>query len=293
MTQTQSNIATAQTAGKLQLGDLTVNRLGYGAMRLTGPNIWGEPENREEAKAVLRRALELGVNLIDTAETYGPSVANRLIAETLYPYPEGLIIVSKLGGKRGDDKSWQKDLRPERIRETCDTNLQRLRLDHLDLVHFRHFDHADVPFAESFGAMADLQREGKIRHLGLSNVGVDHLAEGQSIAPIVSVQNFYNVLDRRSDAVLEACEAQNIPFMPFFPLAMGKLGQADGVIATIAQAHGVSTGQVALAWLLARSPMMLPIPGTSSVAHLEENVAAARLQLTEDEYNTLNQLASA
>ncbi|MBA3867865.1 MAG: aldo/keto reductase [Anaerolineae bacterium] len=290
---TTNTLPTAQAAGTLKLGDLTVNRLGYGAMRLTGPGIWGEPADREGAKAVLKRAVELGVNLIDTAETYGPSVANRLIAETLFPYPKDLIIVSKLGAKRGEDKSWQSDFRPERIRATCETNLQRLKLDHLDLVHFRHFDAGDVPFAESFGAMADLQREGKIRHLGLSSVGVEQLAEGQSIATIVSVENLYNVSDRHSEAVLEACAAQNIPFLPYFPLAMGKLGQADGVIATIAQAHGVSTGQVAIAWLLMHSPVMLPIPGTSSVAHLEDNIGAASLQLSEAEYNALNVLAAA
>ncbi len=292
MAQSNDKQVTAEAAGTIQLGDLTVNRLGYGAMRLTGPGIWGEPENREEAKAVLRRALELGINLIDTAEYYGPSVTNRLIAETLYPYPKDLIIVSKLGGKRGDDKSWQNDSRPEQIRAACETNLQRLRLDHLDLVHFRYFNDSIVPFAESFGAMADLQREGKIRHLGLSSVGVTQLTEGQSIAKIVSVENLYNVSDRHSEAMLEACEAQNIPFLPYFPLAMGKLGQANGVIATIAQAHTVSTGQVAIAWLLARSHIMLPIPGTSSVAHLEDNIAAASLQLSQNEYDQLNALAS-
>ncbi len=296
----------ARDAGTITLGDLTVNRLGFGAMQLPGPRVWGEPADPDNARAVLRRTLDLGLNLIDTSDYYGPHVANRLIAEALYPYPDDLVIATKVGGKRGPDASWLPELHPDDLRVAVEANLTRLRLDHLDLVFLRAFEgHLDIPLADSFGALADLRTQGKIRHLGISSIDVAQLAEVQAIAPVVAVENLYNLAHRHEDAMIDLCAAQGIAFMPYFPLAMGHLtgAMADlsglrgmvapgldrmtGPLASIARAHNASPAQIALAWLLARSPIMVPIPGTSSLAHLEENVAAASLHLTDDEMAAL------
>lgn len=274
----------ASTAGAFTLGgDLTVNRIGYGAMRLPGPEIWGEPEDPDTARAVLRQAVAAGVNLIDTAWYYGPYVADRLIVEALYPYPADLVLVTKLGGARGADKSWIPALRPEELRAACEDELRALRLDRFDLVHFRAMDHSDVPFAESFGAMVDLQRAGKIRHLGVSSITLSQLREAQAMAPIASVQNLYNLAYREGEEIVDACTQDGIAFMPFFPLAVGQLGRGGGPLATVAAAHNATPGQIALAWLLARSPEMILIPGTSSLAHLAENLAAGGIHLTDAE----------
>ena len=274
----------AAAAGTVTLGkDTVVNRFGFGTMRLPGKDIWGEPANPTEARAVLRRAVELGVNLIDTAAYYGPEVSNRLIAETLYPYPDDLIIATKIGAVRGADKSWNPGLRPEDIRAACEDNLRQLRLDQLHLVHCRQMENSDVPFTDSVATLAELQREGKIRYIGVSNVNMQQLTEAQAITQVVSVQNLYNLVHRDGEDVLDACTKQGIAFSPFFPLAIGQLGQGHGVLAEIAQRHQAAPAQIALAWLLARSPIMLAIPGTSSVKHLEENIAATAIQLTDAE----------
>lgn len=278
----------AARAGTVMIGgDQVVNRLGYGAMRLPGPGVWGEPADPDQARAVLRRAVDLGVTLIDTADYYGDSVANRLIAEALSPYPTELVIVTKIGGARGTNGSWHAATAPDQLRAACDDNLRRLRLERLDLVHFRYMEGSGVPLAESLGAMAALRAEGKIRHVGISNVSLAQLDEAQAIVPIASVQNLFSISNRRGEDVLDACTARGIPFMPFFPLAIGEVTRAEGPLQSIAAAHDATPAQVALAWLLARSPVMLPIPGTSSLAHLEENVAAAALRLTDDEMATL------
>jgi len=287
-TSTSTN-ANAATAGMFTLGgDLTVNRIGYGAMRLPGPEIWGEPEDPDTARAVLRQAVAAGVNLIDTAWFYGPYVADRLIVEALHPYPADLVLVTKFGGARGEDKSWIPALRPEQLRAACEDELRALRLDRFDLVHFRAMDHADVPFAESFGAMVDLQRAGKIRHLGLSNITLADLREAQAMAPIVSVQNLYNLAYREDEDIVDACTRDGIAFMPFFPLAIGQLGRGGGSLTTVAAAHDATPGQIALAWLLARSPEMIVIPGTSSLTHLAENLAAGAIRLTGAEIASLD-----
>lgn len=284
-----STNANAATAGTFTIGgDLTVNRIGYGAMRLPGPEIWGEPENPDTARAVLQQAVAAGVNLIDTAWFYGPYVADRLIVEALYPYPADLVLVTKLGGARGEDKSWIPALRPEELRAACEDELRALRLDRFDLVHFRANEHSDVPFAESFGAMVDLQRAGKIRHLGVSSITLAQLREAQTMAPVVSVQNLYNLAYREGEDIVDACTRDGIAFMPFFPLAIGQLGRGGGPLTTVAAAHGASPGQIALAWLLARSPEMLLIPGTSSLAHLTENLAAGAIHLTDAEIAALD-----
>ncbi|HEV2655079.1 MAG TPA: aldo/keto reductase [Ktedonobacteraceae bacterium] len=286
-----TNERTASAAGTIQLDVKTVvNRIGFGTMRLPGPGIWGEPTNPTEARAVLRRAVELGANFIDTAVYYGPDVANRLIVETLYPYPANLFIATKVGARRGADKSWRADMQPASLRAACEENLRQLRLEQLHLVHCRHVENSGVPFADSFAALAELQREGKIRHLGVSNVTLAQLREAQAIAPVVSVQNLYNLLHREGEEILEACTQERIVFSPFFPLAMGRLGQSEGPLLEIAQQHHATTAQIALAWLLKRSPMLLVIPGTSSLNHLEENFAAATIQLSDEEFHRLDTL---
>lgn len=277
----------AASAGAFAIGgDLEVNRLGFGAMRITGKGIWGEPADPEEAKRVLKRCVELGVNLIDTADSYGPDVSERLIGETLAPYPGGVVIATKAGLVRPGPGDWRPDGRPEHIREAIEGSLSRLKLETIDLYQLHRID-PEVPAEESLGTMAELRREGKVRHVGLSEVGVDELRRAQEILPIASVQNRYNLTDRGSEAVLEACEQDGIAFIPWFPLAAGPLARPGGPVDEISSRHGASPGQVALAWLLRRSPVMLPIPGTSSVEHLEENVAAASLELTDDEYAEL------
>jgi aryl-alcohol dehydrogenase-like predicted oxidoreductase len=291
----------------LRLGDLEVARIGFGAMRLPGPEVWGEPERPAEIKDVLRRVLSLGINLIDTAWFYGPHVANRLIAETLHPYPKGLVIATKLGGRRLPNKGWAPYGRPEELREGCETDLRTLRLDVLDVVHFRYMgSHAPVPFVESLDALIALKNEGKIRHLALSNVGVAELESARLRTPIVAVQNMFSVaggggaLARSThsevaspESVLDACTEHGIAFLPFFPLGVGALARPGGPMAAVAERHNASPAQIALAWLLARSPIMLPIPGTSRQDHLEQNWAARSISLTDDEVQGISAAARA
>ncbi len=280
----------AAVAGTVTLGnDNIVNRVGFGTMRLPGPGIWGEPSNPTEAKAVLRRAVDLGVNFIDTAAYYGPEVANRLIAETLYPYADDLVIATKIGAVRGADKSWNPAMDPKSLRVACEDNLRQLRLEQLHLVHCRYMG-PEVPFADSVATLAELQREGKIRHIGVSNINLQQLTEAQAITTIVSVQNQYNLVQRDEEELVNTCTQQSIVFTPFFPLAIGKLGQGQGTLATLAERYSVTPAQIALAWLLARSPIMLPIPGTTSVKHLEENIAAAAIHLTDAEIEELERV---
>ncbi len=263
-------------------GDLQVRRLGFGAMRITGDGIWGPPDDPDGARALLRRTVELGVDLIDTADSYGPDVSEELIAEALSPYPDGLVIATKGGLRRTGPGEWPRDARPERLKESCEGSLRRLKLDRIDLYQL-HAPDPEVPYEDSVGALRELQEEGKIRHIGVSNVSVEQLEQARSLVAVVTVQNRYNLTDRHSEDVLEACERQGIGFIPWFPLATGDLAQPGGPLEEIAGRHGATPSQVALAWLLARSPVMLPIPGTSSVAHLEENWAALDLSLDEGE----------
>jgi pyridoxine 4-dehydrogenase len=274
-------------AGTLQLGDLTVKRLGFGAMRLCGPGIWGEPEDPREAEAVLRRVVEVGINLIDTADAYGPEVNERQISSALYPYPDDLVIATKGGLVRPGPGRWEPNGRPRHLREACEGSLRRLKVDTIDVYQFHRPD-SRVPFEDSVWALAELRDEGKIRHVGLSNVGVRELVAALDIVPIVSVQNRYNMTDRSSEAVIETCEREGIAFIPWFPLATGNLARPGGDLDEIAHRHDATPAQVALAWLLAKSPVMLPIPGTSSVEHLEENVAATELELSDEEVATLS-----
>ena len=263
-------------------GDLEVLRIGFGAMRITGPQILGWPADRENALRVLRRAVELGVNLIDTADSYGPEVSELLIAEALHPYPKTLLIATKGGLLRTDSGAWPRDARPEHLREACEGSLRRLRLDRIDLYQL-HAPDPDVPFEESVGELVRLREEGKIRHVGLSNVSVEQLRRAQELVPVVSVQNRYSLADRPSEDVLDECERQGVAFLPWYPLAAGDLAQPGGTVGRAASARGATPAQVALAWLLARSPVTVPIPGTSSLRHLEENVAALDLELAPEE----------
>jgi pyridoxine 4-dehydrogenase len=259
-------------------GDLPVHRLGFGAMRITGHGIWGEPPDRAEAIAVLRRAVELGINLIDTADSYGPGVSERLIAEALYPYPAGLVIATKAGFQRPGPDRWVVDARPSHLREACDASLQRLRLDRIDLYQLHRIDRK-VPLEDQIGTLVQLQQEGKIRHIGLSEVTVEEIEAVRKLAAVVSVQNRYNLVDRGSEAVLDYCTREQLGFIPWSPLATGSLAKAGGPVARVSSQLGVTPSQVALAWLLRKSAVMLPIPGTASVAHLEENTHAAVVQL--------------
>jgi aryl-alcohol dehydrogenase-like predicted oxidoreductase len=263
-------------------GDLEVHRLGFGAMRITGSGIWGPPDDPEEAKRLLRRVVELGIDLIDTADSYGPEVSELLIAEALHPYPDGLVIATKGGLRRSGPGQWPRDARPERLKECCEASLRRLKLDRIDLYQL-HSPDPKVPYRDSVGALKELQDDGKIRHVGISNVSLDQLAEAREIVEVVTVQNRYNLEDRRSEDVLEACEREQIGFLPWFPLATGRLAEPGGPLDRIAREHDATPAQIALAWLLARSPVMLPIPGTSSIEHLEENLAATRIELSADE----------
>ncbi|MBN1528085.1 MAG: aldo/keto reductase [Thermoleophilaceae bacterium] len=263
-------------------GDLEVSRLGYGAMRITGDGIWGPPADPGNARAVLRRVLDLGVNFIDTADSYGPDVSESLIAETLHPYPDGLVIATKGGLRRTGPGEWPRDARPERLKECCEGSLRRLKVDRIDLYQL-HSPDPKVPYEDSVGALKELQEEGKIRHVGVSNVSVDELETARGIVDVVSVQNRFNLEDRHSEDVLEVCEQAGIGFIPWFPLAVGRLARPGGPLDEVAHHHDVKPGQVALAWLLARSEVMVPIPGTASIEHLEENVAAAELELAPDE----------
>jgi aryl-alcohol dehydrogenase-like predicted oxidoreductase len=277
--------ATSATAsGTIDLGgDLTVNRLGFGAMRITGPGIWGEPPDRQEAKAVLRRAVELGVNFIDTADSYGPEVSETLIAEALSPYPDDLVIGTKGGLVRTGPGAWPHNGRPEHLKQACEASLRRLRLEQIALYQFHRPD-PDVPFEESVGALVELKAQGKIRHIGLSNVDEEQLRRAQQLTPIVSIQNRYNVTDRGSESMIDLCEQEQLAFLPWAPIQ-----DVDEVpvVRDIAQRHGATPRQVVLAWMLARSPAVLVIPGTGSSTHLENNVAAAGLELTNEEVATL------
>jgi pyridoxine 4-dehydrogenase len=255
-------------------------------MRITGDGIWGPPDDPEGARRLLRRVVELGVNLIDTADSYGPEVSENLIAEALHPYPEGLLIATKGGLRRTGPGEWPRDARPERLRECCEGSLRRLRVDRIDLYQL-HAPDPMVPLEESLGALRELQQEGKIRHIGVSNVSLEELERARELVEVVTVQNRYNLADRHSEDVLDACEREAIGFIPWFPLATGDLARPGGPLDELARRHEAGAGQLALAWLLARSPVMLPIPGTASVAHLEENVAAAGIRLDDDELERL------
>jgi aryl-alcohol dehydrogenase-like predicted oxidoreductase len=260
-------------------GELEVHRLGFGAMRITGKGIWGPPDDPDEAKRLLRRVVELGIDLIDTADSYGPEVSENLIAEALHPYPDNLVIATKGGLRRTGPGQWPRDARPERLKECCEGSLRRLKLDQIPLYQL-HAPDPKVPYEDSVGALKELQYEGQIRHVGVSNVSVAQLEQARAIVDVASVQNRYNVADRDSDDVLEVCESLGIGFIPWFPLATGRLAEPGGPLDRIAREHDATPAQIALAWLLARSPVMLPIPGTSSIEHLEEDLAATRIELS-------------
>jgi pyridoxine 4-dehydrogenase len=281
----------AKKAGELLIGnDLRVTRLGYGAMRITGEGIWGEPADRVEAVRVLRKAVELGISFIDTADSYGPEVSEKIIAEALHPYPADLVIATKGGFDRTGPNKWVENGRPEHLRSACEGSLRRLRLEQIALYQLHRID-PKVPAEEQLGTLKELQAEGKIKHIGLSEVSVQQIQHAQTIVPIVSVQNRYSLTDRGSEAVLQYCEQQKLGFIPWFPLAAGKLSGGESPIGRVAAKLKVTPSEVALAWLLARSPVMLPIPGTSSVKHLEENVAAAGLKIDKEKMEELNQAA--
>jgi aryl-alcohol dehydrogenase-like predicted oxidoreductase len=276
----------AAAAGTLKLGDLTVNRLAFGAMRVAGPDIWGEPKDRAAMRELLVRAFELGHNFFDTADSYGPDVSEILIAEALHPYPKELVIGTKGGLTRPSRHRWDENGRPEHLRRAVDGSLKRLRLERIDLYQF-HAPDPRVPYADSIGTLAELQRAGKIRHLGVSNVTVKQLEEARRIAPIVSVQNEYHIENREFDSVLAACEKAKIAFLPWYPLGAGRVLRSSKV-RRVAAGLGATPAQVAIAWLLARSPVMLPIPGTGSITHLEENAAAGRLVLSAEDLFALD-----
>jgi pyridoxine 4-dehydrogenase len=276
----------AAAAGTIEIGgDLVVNRLGFGAMRITGNGIWGEPPDRDQARAALRRAVELGVNFIDTADSYGPEVSEELIADALYPYPDDLVIATKGGLLRPGPGRWDPDGRPEHLREACEGSLRRLRLDQIPLYQFHRPD-PSVPYAESVGTLVQLKDEGKIRHIGISNVSEAQLQAAQQITPVVSVQNRYNAADRHSESMVDTCEVEQIAFLPWAPIQ-----QADSnpAVAEAARRHDASPRQIVLAWLLARSPQILPIPGTGSPGHVDTNVAAASIELSADEVAAITQ----
>jgi len=273
-------------------GDLTVNRLGFGAMRLTGKGVWGPPADHDECIRVLRRLVDIGVDFIDTADSYGPYVSEELIKEALHPYPDGLVVATKAGLLRTGPDVWPVLGFPAYLRQECEMSLRRLGVDAIDLFQLHRIDDK-FPAEDQVGELVKLQQEGKIRHIGLSEVNVDQLEAAQKVATIASVQNMYNLSVRTAEPVLEACESQNIGFIPWFPLAAGPLAAADGPLQRIAADHDASPSQLALAWLLKRSPVMLPIPGTSKVAHLEENVAAASIELSDAEFETLSKAGSA
>lgn len=271
-------------------GDVTVNRLGFGAMRITGEGVWGEPKNPDEARKVLRRAVELGVNFIDTADSYGPEVSERIIAETLYPYPKDLVIATKGGFTRQGPGKWAPVGRPEYLRQCVEMSLRRLKLDRIDLYQLHRLD-PKVPAEETLGALKDLQKAGKIRLIGLSEVSVAELEQASKIVGVVSVQNQYNLSDRKHEEVVNYCEKHNLAFIPWFPVGAGQLTKPGGPLDEIAKRRHATVAQLALAWLLHRSPVILPIPGTSSVAHLEQNVAAAGVQLDPEEWSALESKA--
>ncbi len=271
-------------------GNLPVRRLGFGSMQLPGPGVWGEPRDREAAVHVLRRAVELGVELIDTADSYGPEVAERLIAQALHPYPPELVIATKAGLLRTGPNQWHPLGRPAYLRQQCELSLRRLRLERIGLYQLHRID-PEVPLEDQVGTLAELRREGKIQHVGLSEVSVAEIERAGRVTPIASVQNRYNLVDRESEAVLDHCQTQNLGFIPWFPLATGAIARPGSALSRLAEELGSSPAQIAIAWLLQRSPVMLPIPGTASVQHLEENMAAEALQLTERQLAELDRLA--
>ena len=282
---------TAAAAGKIDVGgDVTANRLGFGAMRITGPGVWGDPPDRDRAKQAVRRAVELDVNFIDTADSYGPEVSERLIAEALYPYPGELVIATKGGLTRPGPGSWVPDCRPERLSQCVDKSLKRLKLERIDVYQLHTVD-KKVPIEESVGALKKAQDAGKIRHVGLSNVTTQEIERAKKVVPIVSIQNRYNITDRESADVLSYCEKEKMGFLPWAPVGgsgRGSLTKSDNPLEEEAKRHNVSAVQLGLAWLLQKSPVMLPIPGTSSLQHLEENMAAAKLQLTPEEWKKID-----
>jgi pyridoxine 4-dehydrogenase len=280
-----------ETTGIFALGgDLTINRLGFGAMRITGPGIWGEPKDRAEARRVLQRAVELGVNFIDTADSYGPEVSENIIAEALYPYPKGLVIATKGGFTRPGPNKWKEDGRPEYLRQCIEMSLRRLKLECIDLYQLHRID-PKVPVAESLGVLKEFQDAGKIRHIGLSEVTPAQIDEAGKTVKIVSVQNQYNLSDRRHEKALQYCEKNGMGFIPWYPVAAGKLAQPDGRLGRAAKEHDASVVQLSLAWLLHHSPVLIPIPGTSSVKHLEENMAATKVQLSDAEWKAIEEAA--
>ncbi|NGZ74578.1 aldo/keto reductase [Saccharibacillus alkalitolerans] len=282
---------TAADSGTFTIGgDMTVNRLGYGTMQLTGPGVWGDPKDPEEAVRVLRRSVELGVNFIDTADSYGPAVAEPLIRKALHPYRDDLIIATKAGLTRSGPNDWRPVGRPEYLRQQAEMSLRLLGLERIDLFQLHRID-PKVPLAEQLGELELLRKEGKIRHIGLSEVSVEELREAREITEIVSVQNLYNLSNRKAEDVLEEAESGGIAFIPWFPLATGELAKEGGPLDDIAKRLDAKPAQIALAWLLSRSPVMLPIPGTSTLSHLEENIAAAGLELSAEDFETLSKLA--
>ena len=288
----QRNEAPAKKSGEFLIGnDLRVTRLGFGTMRITGEGIWGEPADRAEAIRVLRRAVELGINFIDTADSYGPNVSEEIIAEALHPYPAGLVIATKGGFLRPGPNQWVENGKPEHLTSACEGSLRRLRLERIDLYQLHRID-PKVPAEEQLGTLKDLQAQGKIKHIGLSEVSVRQIEHARTIVPIVSVQNRYSVTDRGSEDVLRYCEKEKMGFIPWFPLAAGRVAGSESPISRIAAQWGATPSQVALAWLLARSPVMLPIPGTSKVKHLEENVAAAELKVDAKKMQELDRMAA-
>lgn len=279
-----TSTVTAAASGSFTLGgDLHIHRLGFGAMRITGPGIWGEPRDRKQAGAVLRRAVELGVNFIDTADSYGPGVSEEIIAEALHPYPKGLVIATKGGLTRQGPDKWAPVGRPEYLRQQAELSLRRLRVERIDLYQLHRID-PKVPVEDSLGELVALQKEGKIRHIGLSEVEPAEIERARKTAEIVSVQNLYNLTNRRHGAALKYCEQHKLGFIPWFPVAAGNLARPGGAFDGVAKRHGATVAQISIAWLLHASPVMLPIPGTSSVAHLEENIGAAGLRLSDEEW---------
>jgi aryl-alcohol dehydrogenase-like predicted oxidoreductase len=289
---TQGNAsADAKASGTFAIGgDMPVNRLGYGAMRITGKGIWGEPQDPEGAKKVLRRAVELGVNFIDTADSYGPEVSECLIGEALAPYPKGVVVATKAGLTRQGPDLWLPVARPEYLQQQVEMSLRRLKTERIDLWQLHRID-PKVPVEESLGVIKKLQEQGKIRHVGLSEVKPNEIDQAREVMEIVSVQNQYNISDRKHEDVLQYCEKNNLAFIPWFPVASGKLAQPGGALDSVAKRHNATVSQLSLAWLLHRSPVMLPIPGTSSVQHLEENVGAASVELSDSEWKEIEEVA--
>jgi pyridoxine 4-dehydrogenase len=284
---TTTTVVNASASGVFQLGgDLPIHRLGFGAMRITGEGIWGEPKDQEKAKQVLRRAVELGVNFIDTADAYGPEVSERLIAEALHPYPKDLVIATKGGLTRSGPNQWAPVGRPEYLRQQVELSLRRLKVERIDLWQLHRID-PQVPVEDSLGAIKDLQKQGKIRHIGLSEVSPEEIDRAKKTVPIVSVQNLYNLSDRQHEKVLQYCEKHNLGFIPWFPVAAGKLARSGSPLDAAAKRHNNTVAQLSIAWLLHHSPVALPIPGTSSVDHLEENINSAAVSLSADEWKAI------